>query len=377
MDVCVMTFFWSEDNYGQLLQAWSMRTYLESLGHSVRLIDYGYLHNPWMKLGETLVKLVNGGARYERAYPKHFDRFRSERLAFTPTRYRSVNHLKKHPPQADAYLCGSDQVWHYRSFAFTWLIKRYADAVMLNFGSNDCLRIAYAPSFGVTKIQENDLSWLKPKLDRFTCLSTRERSSVEMLESASQKPVEWVPDPTLLCPLSCLEAIADTHTIAPKEYFVYALGNVSVMKGRDIIDVLRTAGKSFNYTSSQFENDYEANCAPTIEQWLGLVKSSGAVITNSFHGVVYSVLFHRPFWYYPLLAEVNGHDERILSLLARLGIGKRSISSKQELLAVLSHGQSEIDWKAVDAQVASFRAVGQRYLEDALMHTTPAKERLR
>ena len=141
---------------------------------------------------------------------------------------------------------------------------------------------------------------------------------------ASQKPVEWVPmDPALSAFLS--EAIADTPPSLPGILCV-CVSNVSVMKGRDIIDVLRTAGKSFNTPAAN-----EMTMRPIAHRQLNNGwdwSSLPAVITNSFHGVVSRCCF-TVLLVLPIASRSQRHDERILSLA---GIGKRSISSKQELL---------------------------------------------
>ena len=361
-----MTFWWSVDNYGQILQAYALSRYLKNQGHEVEIIDYGYLSHPVMRFGEKLLKLVNGSRRYEKMYVRDFDRFRSKWLTFTPEKYSSVKKLLSHPPQADVLICGSDQIWHYRTFTLKRLIKRYTDAYMLDFGSEDTIRIAYAVSLGVTKIKPGEYGFISQRLKNFAGIGTREKASVSLLSPVCSTPVQWVPDPTMLLTREMFDELLTGENKKRIDFFVYSLGNKSVMRGREIVDVLKEKGKDYEYTACQFENDYEATCAPTVEAWLNLIKTADTVITNSFHGIVLSIIYHTNFHYYPLIAETTGEDTRITSLLERLGIADRVLRNKADFARVVDNPKVPIDWEAVSRKVEEFRKVGASFLEQAL-----------
>ncbi len=361
-----MTFWWSNDNYGQLLQSYALSQHLTKLGHTVELIDYGFLGHPIMHLGENLVKALAGSIRYEQRYPRYFNRFREERLHFTKKKYLSVKELKDNPPKADALICGSDQVWHYRDLHIGWIIKRYTDAYMLNFGADDCHRIAYAASLGVTKFKPNEHDMISRKLSRFTRIGTREKGSVSMVSGICSVPVQWVPDPTMLLNTSDYDELSKGCQLPVPDYFVYSLGNRSVLKGKDVVSILKEAKASYLYTTCQYENDYDANVAPTIEEWLFLMKNAGTIITNSFHGMVFAILYRKDFFYYPLLTEIKGSDTRITSLLELLEIKDRVLIDLQAVRQIVDNPRPVIDWVKVSKKLEEFRKVGSSFLEQAL-----------
>jgi len=362
MRICIMTFWWSADNYGQLLQAYALSQYLKNQGHQVELIDYGYLHHPVMRFGERVLKLCNGAARYEKTYPRDFDRFRADHLTFTLRKYRTFASLAKNPPQADMLICGSDQVWHYRAFGLKMFVQWYTNTYMLNFGRPDCIRLAYAASLGVTKILPEEEAMIGGKLKRFSGIGLREKASVSMIAGVASSEVQWVPDPTMLLVSQAFDRLCSDVKVEKPAYFVYYLGNRSAMKGQDIIKVLRDEGKDYAYTSSQFENDYEANRAPTIGQWISLIKHAGTIITNSFHGIVFAITYQKDFLYVPLMSELAGTDTRILSLFERLGITGRALKTPQDVWQAIHNAPAPIDWSQVSQKMTIFRQEGTAFL---------------
>ena len=368
LKVGIMTFWWSNDNYGQLLQAYALSTYISELGHEAELIDYSFLSHPFMQFCERIVKRVAGSTRYEQRYRRHFDQFRTHRLKFSEKHYQSMPALKKSPPDYDVMICGSDQVWHYHNIPIPWFMRRFTDAYMLNFGKDSCIRVAYAASMGVTKVREKDLALITDKLARFTSIGMRERSSVAMVSDVCGElgHVQWVPDPTLLVSPQVYDAILPKEGVPIPEFFMYSLGNTSIIDGKEIARILAAEKRTYAYTSCQYANDYSANAAPRIEEWLYLIKHAGTVITNSFHGIMFAIVFNTEFFYYPLAAEVKGADTRITSVLDLLGIRDRALMNYQDVLRIVREPQERIDWHLVNEKLDTFRAVGHTFLMEAL-----------
>jgi len=318
------------------------------------------------------VKAFAGSLRYESKYKRHFDQFRQQQLKFTARDYHSVHELIESPPASEAMICGSDQVWHYQHIPITWFMKRFTDAYMLNFGKDDCIRIAYAPSLGVTKIKHEERAFVSKKLSRFKCIGTREKVSIPMVSAICPPriPVQWVPDPTLLLSTDDYDQLLKGCELPVPEYFIYSLGNKSVLTGKKVAAVLAAEHKVYSHTSCQYENDYTANIAPRIEEWLYLMKNSSTIITNSFHGIMFAILFHSEFYYFPLVAEVKGADTRITSVLELLEIKGRALSDTQDILRIVREPQPKIDWQAVTEKLDAFRETGHRFLSDALDNTS-------
>jgi hypothetical protein len=108
-----------------------------------------------------------------------------------------------------------------------------------------------------------------------------------------------------------------------------------------------------------------------VEEWLGYMANAQTIITNLFHGCVFSILFHKNFYYYPLIPDAQGHvDSRIDSLLTRLGIEGRAITTKEQLSSVITTPYKPIDWDSVDAKREEFVQVGKDFLAKHLGDST-------
>ena len=177
-------------NHGASLQEYALLKYLENLGHEVETISYKppYLSNhfklwivsspKWGKnfflrtlyLGIKLPKKL-----YNLTRKKNFDLFSKEWIPSTVDRYTSNEELKNNIPEADVYICGSDQIWN------SFFQNGKDPAFYLDFVPDEKLKLSYAASFAIDELEEDIKDFVKKKVTRLDFISVRETSGVKIL----------------------------------------------------------------------------------------------------------------------------------------------------------------------------------------------------
>lgn len=183
----------------------------------------------------------------------------------------------------DFFIVGSDQVWN------PDFITHAEDAFFLNFAKK-AKKIAYAASFGITEIPNSFKELISPWLAKIDHISVREEEAVRILDDISGIIPEVVLDPTLLL---SKERWQNTLTSKPKEenyLLMYFLGN----KPREATKLIHKASSDFGYTVVDLlDRDHIATVGPF--EFISYIKSAKAVFTDSFHGMVFSILLNTPF----------------------------------------------------------------------------------
>jgi len=345
MRIGVMTHWWSDDNYGQLLQCYALQKYLRDAGHDVYLIRYDmrgdYVRTPlWKKLFKALNPLLlcrflawqlkkRTRARLSALNrQRQFDAFRDEYIRQSAKTYTSYRKLAADPPEADAYITGSDQVWN-PDFLCVANTDGPLRAFMLEFGSAATKRLAYAASFGKERLDDAVIQKMAPLLQKFDYVSVREQSGVALCRQCGVD-AEWVPDPTLLLSADAYRGLYNGAAPFPKPAgpycLLYMLGNKHEFPLQKVYEWSKDRGLAVVYVSGNAQHDKYAKTYATIPQWLYLVDHAGYVVTNSFHCGVFSLLFQRRFGIVPLSGEAAGMNSRFDSLFARFGIAPRFIT---------------------------------------------------
>ncbi|MGF7109387.1 polysaccharide pyruvyl transferase family protein [Treponema pedis] len=341
MKIGVMTFWWSEDNYGQLLQCYALQKYLRDLGHDVFLIRYDPRSENRLSYTRLLkvlnpvkvVKYLLAKNRYRRMmleqkiHPRYFELFRSRYIKQSEKIYTSYKELRENPPHADVYIVGSDQVWNYTSQTDL----NYINAFTLNFGADSIFRLSYAASFGKGSL-DNIRFKFADLVRGFKFISVREDSGVSICSEIGLKSVV-VCDPTLLLSNNEWQYLFQNEIREEDRYiFVYMLSNTckfslkklalwSKSNNLKIVYVTgNTAYKYSNYHDRGFKKYYLS-----INQWLSYLFNAEYIVTNSFHCCLFSILFQKKIANIPLTGELSDTNVRIATLYDKLKIDKIEI----------------------------------------------------
>ncbi|MEG1479672.1 MAG: polysaccharide pyruvyl transferase family protein [Kiritimatiellia bacterium] len=326
------------NNYGAELQAYALQKQLQLIGYDAENIDYLFYKHPKHKatpLSRPLLKISLRYRFYEWLYPliktlvcflhrhqqyerlKRFDAFDNQMIRQSHC-YQTMDDLFSNPPNYDVYIVGSDQVWNPRMYAS---LRPY----FLDFAPPSKRRISYASSFGVSLLPKAFEEIYKTYLSKFDFLSVRESSGVEIIQSLIEKPVVHVLDPTLLLEKKYWEKLAPENSRRPylviydlspsKELLDFARKWAQIKKW----DLVRLCGELGEEKHQDIESAFTAG---PIE-FLGLIRNAQAVVTNSFHGTVFSIIFEHPF--YSVIPLKTKNEGRIESLLRSLGLLSRMV----------------------------------------------------
>lgn len=375
MRIAVITFFQSQNNYGQLLQCYALQSALRELGHRPYLIRYGFHQKffHWLKAENFF---TNGGLHVtyhqfkkwlrsrKDTSERSFDTFRKVHLTKSLRCYNSLAELQQHPPKARCYITGSDQVWA------QLLSIDDNKSFFLDFGPQNVKRIAYAPSFAVKDYPSELKGKLAGQLRRFDAISVREQSGVRICKELGFE-ASLVLDPTLLL-------TSEQYRKLMKEpqksnyCFVYQV-NVS-SKDELCWDVFSAYNNKKGFASvAAFANpNYDIDMEfltgaryvyPSIELWLGYICNAAYVLTSSFHGVVFSLLFHKPFAVCLRKEGLFAGNDRVITLLEMMNLSDRVVQDGMKAEEVI---EKPIDWEKVDAILSQKRNESMVFLNNSI-----------
>ena len=197
----------------------------------------------------------------------------------------------------DAFIVGSDIVWLQAKGKINRI--RFLDFT----ASKKFKKYSYAASFGNNIIPNENKKELKKMLSTFKYISVREKNSIELLKSIGINNVLHVLDPTLLLSNTDWSKIEKKIQIKEKYIFTYLLGNDESQKiiikkfakknNLKIINI-ENANEIIDNKTDDYFTDKKINCSP--EEWIYLIHNAEYIITDSFHGVVFSTIFNKKFF---------------------------------------------------------------------------------
>jgi polysaccharide pyruvyl transferase WcaK-like protein len=309
MKIGILTFHHAQ-NYGSVLQAYALFQLLSSEGHDCEFIDY----RPWRALiyyakDQYLTPLYHAYSLKS----KCIQRFIQAYLPLSQDLYHTQKDLSSIKSSYDLILCGSDEVWNIES------IRKFDACYFLNFAQHT-RKASYAASFGSTKDLGSYQFKIGQLLQDFDCISVRDANSRKLVERASGRIVINVLDPTFLAdfePLILKPTITNyilvygrlkTHQRAVVKKFADARG-------------LKIVAVGYFYLGADL-NDL----AIGPEAWLGYFANASYIFTDHYHGIIFSIIFKKPFTLFQRLRKYNKNQD----LLNLLGLEDR-ISSTEEI----------------------------------------------
>ena len=345
MKVSIITYH-DEDNYGATLQAYATYRAVKELGYTPEIINLHMGHHEGL-----FSKIIFSLKRYR------FNRFREKFFINKSRLYKSLEELQQNPPKSDVYLVGSDQTWN------PVISKEYALAYFLDFGGEEVKRISYASSFGTSTWNDSAFAkkeHVKRLLSRFSTRLIREDKGVEICKNEFGLDATQVVDPVLLFP-SYPEI---TGSIKQRDdIVVYKIVNDvefyrrAVTLGKNLSCGVRSIG-----SLRQLKNIKTAY-PERIEKWIANIASAKYVFTDSFHGTVLSLLYHRQFVVY---AGDKSKLSRITSLLKLVGLENRLFTNEDSIEEIQRVLTTPIDYSKIDKILNMQRANSIDCLRKAL-----------
>lgn len=313
-------------NYGNSLQNYAVQEVLRANGLKPETIMYEY--RTFKQLIKDNVKKIIGYNNSDTKRKKAFDEFEKKYIT------KSVfSNLKMHNDKAESryryYFVGSDQVWNaswYNRFPFM------KDVYLLTF-TDDSKKVSYAASFGIDKIPDEWAGWFGVNLSRFKAISVREDAGKKIVECISSKKAQVLIDPTMMLDAVTWRQIEKNPGITDDEYILcYFLS--------------KKCGEAENYCSElekehKIINVMDPNITGAVgpSEFLWMIDHASLVLTDSFHGSVFSMLFEKPFLVFDRQSDDQKMNSRLVTLLAKFGL-ERKYSGLEPTNSIWEHEYS-------------------------------------
>lgn len=310
-------------NYGGILQNYALQQVLKKMGNEPVTLDYmpslsfgRYI----LYAGKGMLCALSSSKRHPIKPYRHFLKRPSEIESFVRLNINLTKTVEDYSKRLlekngiEAIIVGSDQVWRYSYNA------NYLEDMFLAFAKDySCKKIAYGASFGVEKWDYPEAKTVEAKqlISQFDAVSVREDSAASLCKTNLGVDAQVVLDPTLLLEASeyekfCIKPNSDKNYIAAyvldmnegKESFIKAVAEAQGLEVKEM--TVSDNGSS-------------------IEEWLSTIKYAEYVITDSYHGCLFSILFEKQFKVF--VNKERGAD-RFTTLFDRLGIHEGGIDYK-------------------------------------------------
>lgn len=358
-------------NYGAALQTFALCQAIQRLGHSCKVIDNEIEPGHGRKLsrskhpGEQIKNLYLLCRRQaNHRFSQRFDSFFKQHIPKTKKVYKSFAELTEFPPNFDACITGSDQVWNPGL-----LDRELGDIYHLGFARPERTRlISYAPSFGVSEIPKHHIERVRAYLIRYHSISVREKRGQEIISRIADREASHVLDPTLLLSAEDYATIVEPPLFPNKYILVYPMevGKnfafyrlVKEVKKQLSVPIVLVFPQNFHHRWMLLADKIVLDAGP--KEFLGLIKNASFVCTNSFHGTVFSILFQKEF-----LGVPHSHtNDRMYSLMDKLGLLERQLTDwNDETLNDRLH--KPVNYKAVAVRLGKEVEHSLDYLKMAL-----------
>lgn len=319
-----MFTFHRANNLGAVLQASALQKYVQNNFGDCEIVDY-YPNNNIPVTYKGVKKILRKCKRIaiypltkkKRKREYRFDEYRKKYFKMTEQHFYGDNCIKDELKDFDILISGSDQI-------LNTTLTGNSRAYYLDFFEGK--KISYASSFGRTNITQNEIDLIKSELPHYSAVSVREKSAGEIIKRISGIDSELVMDPVFLLKKEEWESRCNMDIILPERFiFVYSMENsenlervVHLIKEEKNIPVIvvRGGGKAGRIAGKE-----DATCGPA--EFLRYIKNAEYVVTNSFHGSAFSLIFEKKF----LCIAHSKRNTRLINILQLINEEEKMISS--------------------------------------------------
>lgn len=381
MKVCILTFAVT-NNYGATLQCYALSKFIQQQGHETMILNVPLQKAGALRSKVSLWKRVKGrfkrtfnivseNTRYPRS-PKQlkqdrmfadknmklFDQFRDKYFDNLTHEYIIEEDFEKDYPKADLYIVGSDQVWN------VWVTNYQYPIFFFSFVKHVCRRISYAACMGGNtnfEFTNDEISKISLLLSKFDSISVRDKTGIDILKNRFNVSALQVLDPTFLID-SYDELLKDSSIDASNCMF-----NFKFIINDAWVEVIKTIAGDLNLEIRMDTCLIPIDGLPFhplcgVQDWLKLIKTADFVFTDSFHGMVFCILFRKQFIATP---SYKGGEERYFDLASKFGLEDRVFTTVSEVKkAKVWH--KRIDYDKVYAKMGPLRDASRNYLIEQL-----------
>ncbi|MDO5328809.1 MAG: polysaccharide pyruvyl transferase family protein [Coriobacteriia bacterium] len=355
-------------NYGSALQTFATQEVFHRFNLKVEIIDFQrkdinniYKNNfsldnsSFLKFFISVIKLPYRILSTKKKL-RIFKNFLDKNINLSNALYLDNKDFEKYPVVADIYCIGSDQVWN-----FIWN-QGFIEPFYLGFAPENSFKMSFSSSFGRKKIPEHESRIIKPYMLRFDSISVREKSGVDILKKIGIRETISILDPTLMLNNKDWFQFCNNNPFPDEPYLlVYQLNNnkffdniikiIAKAKGLKIIKITLELKKIFNK---------DTIVCPSVDKWLTYFYHASYVITDSFHGTVFSVNFNKQFC---VIAPPKFSD-RLTNILSITDLENRIIDNQNQIDCMLN---TDIDYSKVNKIIQQERNKAHIFLERSII----------
>lgn len=357
MKVGILTYH-RADNYGAVLQAYALQRIITMMGHKCEIIDYrctgieSQFKYMKIKIYMDIIEIVKLNIERLSHIQKHhkFELFR-QKLNMSTCSYSSEN-IEKTNELYDCFITGSDQVWNFscNKNDYTYLLDFVYDKKKKN---------SYAASFGTSIIPSELENVYKTLLNTFNNISVREQQGARIIEQLLGKKCNVVLDPVFLLDNDNWSEL--TKRVGGQYILVYQLFKSETMIKAAQELALKNRLKIYIISRWSYGNIYgktkvKNKLYVSPSEFISLFKSAGYILTNSFHGTAFSIIFHKEFYVEPV-SGTSSTNSRFESLFEILNLHNRKIINGR-----ISYPDSKIDYYKIDDIIQHERKASLGYL---------------
>ena len=333
-NVAILNHAFSQDNYGALMVAYSMEKIVAQLGYYPETIN---------------IKLHNENLN------SHFQDFKRKFLHMSESVLLDSDFTWLNR-KYDTFIVGSDQVW--RNW---WRNDSIVKKWFLDFADSTKNLIAYAASFGINKFEGSPglKRSVRELLKSFSKISVREYTGVNIVRRDFNQDALVVLDPTLLIEKGEYAKIIKSENIIKPSckflaYMIFPNENFDTDKTRRLVHDLSE--------SLKLRTERVLGTDKTVAQWLYSIQNADFVVTDSFHGVMFSIIFKKQF--ICLINKLGGAD-RFLTVAKNFSLRDRFFYDEEDI-DIDTIIQKKINYEVVDKKLCELRKISIKYLQDAL-----------
>lgn len=357
MKIGILTLSLHYYNFGGMLQAYALYTYLKDRGHDVYVIKQ-FKTSPKeviKKVVAPILKMlhIRHNCVIDYVQNKNFRHFIARNfhhyIYYKDIKSGNGNYL------LDAIVVGSDQVW--RKWGDKWDVKYY----FMNFADGwDIKKLSYAASLGLNtwNFNEQDTQEIRHWLNQYSSVSVRENDALNLCREKLDINAEWNIDPTMLLNMTDYSKLLLDIKAESAPLITYILDpSKDKLEIRDAI--CRQQGvkpKAVNIQNG-ISSTGVIEVQPSLESWLGNMMNAGFVITDSFHGTAFAINFNKPF--IVLSNQLRGQS-RLSSILNMFGLENRLVDKVEDAEFI---ARTPIDWARVNAILDAQRNKSKLYFE--------------
>lgn len=367
MKIGILTFHHTT-NYGATLQAYALWSIIKRHGYDVEIIDYQppkavdfYQNEIEQILGKGKVnQFLNKPLKYKyrliqfRLFVKRLKMslFMNSRMKLSTKRVQSKAELINLELSYDLIICGSDQVWCIDSY------RGFDPSFFLDFvESYSCRKVSYAASFGNTEHLGEHRDSICQLVSDFDAISVRDSNSLRLIQQECNKPAVRVLDPTFLIDYQEFKFVPKFK----KRYLLlYFHGNLNKEEQNFIKSIANRHKLAIVSVGKPITIAHSNLISAGFVEWLGLLRRASYVVTNTYHGTIFSIKFKKQF---TVLGRV-GKQNKINDLLEHLALENR-ILSKIETNSTYQQSL-EIDYSLVDKTLEKEILSSKAYLLEVL-----------